>query len=96
MNKQHCISALLAAFLIPAVSSAQKLEQTKNWDASRPGAREGQAPGTVRQALRTGLRRSTASEGNQERVQKHLRRGVYARTYVCGAEVSANVRGQAK
>jgi hypothetical protein len=32
MNKQLWVSALLAAFLIPAVSSAQKLERTKNWE----------------------------------------------------------------
>jgi NAD(P)H dehydrogenase (quinone) len=31
MNKQLWVSALLAAFLIPAVSSAQKLERTKNF-----------------------------------------------------------------
>ncbi len=32
MNKQLWFFALLAALLVPAVSSAQKLEQTKNWE----------------------------------------------------------------
>jgi hypothetical protein len=32
MNKQLWVSALLAAFLIPAVSAAQKVERTKNWE----------------------------------------------------------------
>jgi hypothetical protein len=32
MKKELCFFALLTAFLIPSVSSAQKLERTKNWE----------------------------------------------------------------